>query len=185
MGGQAEVAEQPEHLAARVAPGRERLGHEVIQLVVDLPERAADEIRHDKHRGRNALAFEDRQRVVIDVLIPVVERDCGHRLLERDAALVVRANLVERDELERLREAVEMPLEHRSAGEHARHLDARFRLEVFDHTVIPQHERPVGAPRERPRQTMVVRFGDRGSNHRLQVAAQPANALTRHGSPAW
>ena len=81
--GQAEILQQPEHLTPRVVPVRERFGNEVVQLVVRLPRGTADQVCDDEHRGGDPLALEHRQRLLVDIAIPVVEGDRSDWILER------------------------------------------------------------------------------------------------------
>ena len=49
-------------------------------------------------------------------------------------------NLIEAGEAEVTPDQVEMPLEHRGADQHARHVGSRCRVEVFDGAVIAERE---------------------------------------------
>ena len=172
-----ELAEQAEHLRARVVPAAERLGDEVIELVVNLPCRPSHEIRDDEHRARNALALQDGQRQLVDIAIAIVEGDGGDRFLERLSVEQPLADVVERHEAERASKAVEMLLEHLDAGQHARHLALRLGVEVLDDAVVADDERPIRvAPAG---EAVVMRLGQRRGDRGLHLIAKAVN-LRRH-----
>ena len=67
-----------------------------------------------------------------------------------------------------------MLLEHREAGEHARHLDVGVPLEVFDDAVIADHERPIRAAGTG--ESAVVRLRDGRRDRCFHVTPEPTNA---------
>ena len=144
---------------------------------------SADEIRHDEDTRRDPFPLQDRKRVLVNVAIAVVERHRGHRLVEAPAAGEVLADLVEGDEREMAADAVEVPLEHPAADEHARHLSVCSGAEALDHAVVAEDERPLGPAGQRRRKTVVVRARNRRREHRFETPA-PLDRGSRPELPA-
>ena len=76
--------------------------------------------------------------MLVDVLVAVVERDRGHRLLEGHAVAHGDANLIEVDEAEVTADPIEMLLENLRAGQHAGHFGLRGGMKVLHDAVIAQ-----------------------------------------------
>ena len=130
---------------------------QVIQLVVHLPERLANEIGHDEYRRRNPFSLQHRERLLVDVPVAVVERHGGDRLVEAPAAGDVLADLIQ------VTNVKWRPMQSRwrsnilRADQHARHLGARSRRRSL---------RPRGGSRERAA----------ASRPRASAAAKPWSA---------
>jgi hypothetical protein len=138
--GETEIAEQAEQLASGIVPRGEGLRHEAVEPVVDLPERLPDKVGHNENSSRNPSTLEHRERLLVHVPVPIVERHGSHRLRERSPTGDALADLVQTHESEVAADPVDVPLEHRAAHEHAGHLGPRRSLEVVDHPVVTEDQ---------------------------------------------
>ena len=87
--------------------------------------------------------------MIVDIAIPVVERDRRNRLSERLTAFEVCSDFIDRHEFEVSPDPFDMPLEHGAAHEHGRHLGRGRALEIVDHAVVGNHERTAAGGRRR------------------------------------
>ena len=163
---------QIRHLSPRVAPRGKCLGHQVIELVVHLPERAADEIRHDEHTRGDPLALQDWETPARR------RRDSRRRTSRRPPASrtppPVRCSPISSrlTNSELTADAVEMPLEHRR-------LTSMLGISVWARRRSSRRrggsraQRPIGVARQHRGETVVARARDRRREHRLQAPAPP------------
>ena len=82
----------------------------------------------------------DRERVVVDVAVAVVEGD-RRQVIDRLAGEEALADLVERHDLAVVAEPRELPLEGAGGDQQRRDRGGRRRVEGLDDTVVPQDDR--------------------------------------------
>ena len=114
---------------------------QVIHPVVDLPALTIDLFGDDEDGRRRAHPHQRRHRVFVDIAIPIVEGERGDRARKRLAAFDVRADFVDRHELEMAADPRRVAFEHGSADQQRRHVGGRSAIEVLDDTVVANHQR--------------------------------------------
>ena len=107
IGRQIQRTEQRRQFTPRVFPRRERLRHQMKQLVVNLPCSPANQIRDDEDGRRNPFPLQDWKRLLVVIAVPVIE--CQRDPRQTVAGGSVR-DFVERRE--RMTPDKSVPLEH-------------------------------------------------------------------------
>src|SRR5262249_17435820 len=112
-----------------------------IQAVKNLQAPRADEASHKKNSARNPFSFEQWKTVMVDITVPIIQRNCRRRPMEGSWGFQKCAYIVERNDRVSPSNPINMPLQHGSADQHRRNRLPGLLVIFFDDPVITDNQR--------------------------------------------